>query len=72
MTQIEFLEDGFRQGFLEIHLHADGTYIYDCKHLISCESCTYRPCCNTIKRGIESYHPELFQQLKDKYPHLFI
>ena len=72
MTQIEFLEDGFRQGFLEIRLHADGTYVYNCKNLISCGSCTYRPYCNTITCGIESHHPELFQQLKDKYPHLFI
>ena len=72
MTNLEFLEEGFKQGFLYLSCHTDSSYMFDCIHPIICDTCQFRPNCNTISCGIEIYHPELFQQLKDKCLHLFI
>lgn len=71
MTQIEFLEEDFKQGFLCVETYSDNTYGFACS-LLTCYACEYSEVCNTIKCGIEIHHPELFQQLKDKCPHLFI
>lgn len=72
MTQIEFLEEGFKQGFLYLYQYSDASYVFDCTYDIDCDTCEFRPNCNTISCGIETHHPELFQQFKDKCPHLFI
>lgn len=71
MTQIEFLDTGFYEGFLCIETYNDNTYGFGCT-LLTCYTCEYSEVCSTIKCGLETYHPELFQYLKDKLPHLFI
>ena len=72
MTQLEFLEEGLKQEFLNLSLSKENIYMLNCKSTITCDICQYKPNCYTISCWIETSHPELFQQLKDKCPHLVV